>query len=71
MGSIMSHEAVVRLGCFVAVFVVMAMWEIAAPRRRLRASKGSRWFANLGILVVRTIVVRVIFPGAAAAIRCR
>jgi sterol desaturase/sphingolipid hydroxylase (fatty acid hydroxylase superfamily) len=65
MSWIMSHESAVRLGFFAGVFVMMAMWEIAAPRRRLSASKGSRWLANLGILVVGTIVVRILFPAAA------
>jgi sterol desaturase/sphingolipid hydroxylase (fatty acid hydroxylase superfamily) len=60
----MSHESAVRLGFFAGVFVMMAMWEIAAPRRRLSASKGSRWLANLGILVVGTVVVRILFPAA-------
>ncbi len=64
MSWIMSHESAVRLGFFAGVFVMMAMWEIAAPRRRLSASKGSRWLANLGILVVGTVVVRILFPAA-------
>jgi sterol desaturase/sphingolipid hydroxylase (fatty acid hydroxylase superfamily) len=65
MSWITNHEPVVRLGFFAGVFVLMAAWELAAPRRRLRTAKGARWFANLGILMVGTIVVRVIFPTAA------
>lgn len=65
MSWIMNHEPIVRLGFFAGMFIVMAVWEIAAPRRRLRASKGSRWFANLGIMVLGTVLVRIIFPAAA------
>ncbi len=65
MSWVMSHEPVVRLGVFFGVFVVMAVWELVSPRRRLRAAKGARWFANLGIMVLNTLVVRVIFPTAA------
>jgi len=65
MNWVMSHEPVVRLGVFLGVFVVMAVWELVTPRRRLRAAKGWRWFANLGIMVLSTLVVRVIFPTAA------
>jgi len=65
MSWIMSHEPAVRLGFFAGVFTVMAIWELVVPRRRLRASKGARWFANLGIMVLGTLVVRVIFPTAA------
>jgi len=61
----MSHEPVVRFAFFAGMFIVMAVWEIAAPRRRLRASRSSRWFANLGIMALGTIVVRIIFPAAA------
>jgi len=65
MSWVMSHEPVVRLGFFAGVFVLMAVWELVTPRRRLRAAKGRRWFANLGIMILSTFVVRVIFPTAA------
>jgi sterol desaturase/sphingolipid hydroxylase (fatty acid hydroxylase superfamily) len=65
MSWLLDHEPVVRLGAFGAIFAVMAVWEIAAARRELSAAKGSRWFANLGITVVNTVVVRVLFPSAA------
>ena len=65
MNWIMSHEPVVRLGFFLGVFLLMAVWELVVPRRRLRAAKGARWLANLGIMVLSTVVVRVIFPTAA------
>ena len=65
MSWIVSHEPAVRLGFFFGVFLVMALWELVTPRRRLQVAKGSRWFANLGIMVLGTLVVRVIFPTAA------
>jgi len=68
MSWVMSHEPVVRLGFFAGVFILMAVWELAAPRRRLMATKGRRWFANLGIMVLSTVVVRIIFPTAAVGI---
>jgi len=65
MGWVMSHEPLVRLASFITVFAVMAIWELVASRRELTASKPARWFANLGIVVVGALVVRVIFPIAA------
>jgi len=65
MSWILNHEPGVRLGAFLGVFAVMAVWEVAAARRELRAAKGSRWFANLGITVLNTLVLRVLFPAAA------
>jgi sterol desaturase/sphingolipid hydroxylase (fatty acid hydroxylase superfamily) len=65
MNWILSHEAIVRLSAFVGVFAVMALWELAAARRRLRAAKGVRWVANLGVTLLNTVVVRLLFPTAA------
>ena len=65
MSWVLSHEPVVRLGFFAGVFILMAIWEFVAPRRELKVAKGPRWFANLGIMVLSTLVVRVIFPTAA------
>jgi len=65
MSWIMSHEPAVRLGFFAGVFAVMTVWEFFVPRRELRTAKGARWFANLGIMVLGTLVVRVVFPTAA------
>src|SRR3990172_9448193 len=43
----------------------MAAWELAAPRRVLTASKAARWGANLGIVVLNTVLLRLLFPAAA------
>jgi sterol desaturase/sphingolipid hydroxylase (fatty acid hydroxylase superfamily) len=65
MSWILNHEPSVRLGAFLGVFAVMALWELVGPRRRLTTAKGPRWFANLGITTVDTVVVRLLFPAAA------
>lgn len=43
----------------------MAAWEIITPRRALSISKSLRWINNLGLVVVNTILLRLIFPAAA------
>ena len=48
-----------------AVFVVMAAWEVLAPRRGLAAGRASRWPSNLGIVVVDALTVRLVVPAAA------
>ena len=65
MSWILNHEPAVRLSAFLGIFAVMALWELVGPRRQLTTAKGARWFANLGITVVNTVVVRLIFPAAA------
>lgn len=56
------HEALIRLGCFGGVLLLMAAWELAAPRRRLAVPRLLRWSSNLGIVVLNTLLLRVSFP---------
>ena len=63
----MEYEPAIRLAAFALVFVVMAVWEIVAPRRRLDLDRTARWPGNLGIVVLNTLLVRVAFPMTAVA----
>jgi sterol desaturase/sphingolipid hydroxylase (fatty acid hydroxylase superfamily) len=60
-----SIEMALRLTAFAAVFVVMAAWEVLAPRRRLTVGRWPRWPSNLGIVMVDALLVRLIVPTAA------
>jgi sterol desaturase/sphingolipid hydroxylase (fatty acid hydroxylase superfamily) len=62
---ILAHEPAIRLGFFVGVFAVIATWELLAPRRGLTVAKGLRWSANLGLVVLNTILLRLALPLAA------
>ena len=62
---VMSHEPQIRMGFFVGIFALVALWELAAPRRVLKLSRKQRWTANLGIVLLNTVIVRVAFPVAA------
>ncbi len=55
-------EAAVRMTVFIILFAAMAVWEIVAPRRALATGRAGRWFSNLVIVFINTILVRVIFP---------
>lgn len=55
-------EAAVRMTVFIMLFAAVAVWEIAAPRRVLSRGRAGRWFSNLVIVFINTILVRVIFP---------
>jgi sterol desaturase/sphingolipid hydroxylase (fatty acid hydroxylase superfamily) len=59
---IINNEPAIRLGFFLGIFLVVALGELAAPRRPLTTSKVSRWFANLGIVAINTAAVRLLFP---------
>lgn len=56
------NEPILRLSAFLGVLVAMAVWEAAAPRRRLTAPKGTRWVSNLALVALNTAVLRLLFP---------
>jgi sterol desaturase/sphingolipid hydroxylase (fatty acid hydroxylase superfamily) len=62
---VQTHEAAIRLGFFLGIFAVMALWEVLAPRRGLTISKAVRWANNLGLVVLNTVLLRLLFPAAA------
>ena len=62
---VIQNEVVIRLGFFFGVFAVMALWEVAAPRRALTVSKTVRWANNLGLVFFNSFILRLIFPAAA------
>ena len=61
-------EAVLRLGFFAAVFGLMLVWELRAPKRELTVPKTARWANNLGLLLLNSLVLRFLFPAAAVGI---
>ena len=63
-----AHEPWIRLGAFGAVFATMALWELVAPRRRQAVGRLRRWPGNLGVVVIDTLLVRLIFPTAAVGV---
>ncbi|MBF0380882.1 MAG: sterol desaturase family protein [Magnetococcales bacterium] len=66
--SLIEQEKIIRLGFFFGVFILVALWEVVAPRRPLIISKTLRWSANLGVVVLNTILLRLIFPTAAVGL---
>ncbi|MEO7052628.1 MAG: sterol desaturase family protein [Rhodanobacter sp.] len=65
---LLAHEPAIRLGAFACIFSVMALWEILAPRRRQSIGRWRRWPSNLGIVVLDSVLVRLIFPTAAVGV---
>lgn len=62
---IRAHEVLIRLSFFFGIFAVMAVWELAAPRRRLTEKKWLRWGNNIGLVFFNSFLLRVLFPTAA------
>ena len=62
MTALHHNEPMIRLACFFAVLLAMMLWERRKPRRALSLPRARRWPANLGIIVVDSIVLRLVFP---------
>jgi len=65
MAGLLAGEPWIRLGISTAVFAAMAVWEVVAPRRSQAIGRSVRWPNNLGVLIIDTIVLRLLFPAAA------
>jgi sterol desaturase/sphingolipid hydroxylase (fatty acid hydroxylase superfamily) len=53
------NDTAVRLGVFAGIFLLMALVELALPKRTLIVSKGRRWLTNVGISVVASVLLRL------------
>jgi len=62
MTALHHNEPMIRLACFFAVLLAMMLWEWRKPRRALSLPRARRWPANLGIIVVDSVVLRLVFP---------
>jgi len=65
---VMDNEKVIRMSFFFGMLVVMAVWELFAPRRALTVSKAVRWVNNLGLVFFNSFLLRVLFPAAAVGV---
>ncbi len=58
----MQKEQIIRLAFFIGSLLIIAIWELIAPRRQLTDSKPRRWFINLSLVVLNTLAVRFLLP---------
>lgn len=65
---VLSHELAIRLGFFLGMFAWIAVWELLAPRRALTLPRALRWTSNLGLVVLNSVLLRLLFPLAAVGV---
>lgn len=65
---ILTNEKPIRMGFFFGVLAIMALWEVAAPRRKLTVSKTLRWTNNIGLVFFNSFILRILFPAAAVGV---
>ncbi len=58
----MGHDTAIRLGAFSGIFFLIATWESMAPRRGLKHSKITRWYSNVGIVFLNSLLLQALFP---------
>lgn len=60
--TILANEPMLRLAVFLGVLIVMAGWELVAPRRRQDIPRVLRWTNNFALVVLDTVILRLTFP---------
>lgn len=65
---LLAHEPVIRLGAFFGIFALMAVLELAAPRRPQKVARLQRWPSNIGIVMLDTLLARLVFPTTAVGL---
>jgi sterol desaturase/sphingolipid hydroxylase (fatty acid hydroxylase superfamily) len=61
-------EPVLRFAAFLGVFVLVALWEVLAPKRVPRFTRRQRWPHNLSLIALNAGIMRLVAPGAAIAV---
>ena len=59
---ILANEPLIRMAFFLGILLALALGEVAAPRRRREIPRLIRWSNNLGVVVIDTLLVRLMFP---------
>ncbi len=62
---ITANEAALRLGFFLGILLLLGIAEALLPRRQRLLTRLQRWTSNLGIVVINTVLLRLLFPAAA------
>lgn len=60
--ALLEHESTIRLSVFIGILSMMAVWEVAAPRRRIEIPRLVRWSNNLILVILDAALVRIAFP---------
>ncbi len=64
----MESGLAIRLAFFLGVFAIVAVCEALAPRRPRTMKRRLRWPNNIGVVVLNTLVLRLVFPTAAVGV---
>ena len=66
----MEHEVTIRLIVFLGLFAILAFAEVLLPRRKRDLKRRTRWFTNIGLIIIDSITIRlmaIVMPVMAVA----
>ena len=66
--AVASIEVYVRLGMFLGVLALVAMFESLAPRRSRSVPRGTRWPSNLALVALNSVLLRFGLPVSAVGV---
>ena len=61
-------EVIIRLGCFLGVFVALAVFEAWFPRRGRGVSRSRRWPSNVAVSALNQVLLRLLLPMSGIAL---
>lgn len=59
---LVAHEAQVRSACFFSLLILFMLLEARFPKRARRHSRKLRWTANIGLVIVNSLAIRLVLP---------
>jgi len=65
---ISQNEASLRMGVFVVILLLMMAAETLMPRKARVQRRGLRWLSNMGLVVIDSLIVRLVFPIVAVGV---
>ncbi|MGB3627346.1 MAG: sterol desaturase family protein [Henriciella sp.] len=64
----MTHEAGLRIGIFIGVFLTLVLLEVFFPRRKAELSRAQRWPGAFSLLVIGAVLGRLVVPAGLAGL---
>ncbi len=65
---LLDQESYFRAVFFLVVLIGVAGWEVYVPRRKLLITKWVRWWNNLALMFINTLLLRLLVPVTATGI---
>jgi len=62
MDTLLIYEHIIRLAAFLSLYGVFSSLEVAFPRRHMLFLRTERWFTNVAMVVLDTLMLRLLIP---------